>query len=149
MYTILSHAHSGLRYAVLFFLIAAVAKAFSGWMGKKSYLPGDRKMATFTVIFSHVQLLLGLALYFSEAWYSRVATDPAQESMIRFFKMEHLAGMIIAIVLITIGSARAKRQNSDAKKHKTIAIFFGIGLLLILAMIPWPFLAKFAHLGWF
>ncbi|GAB4132443.1 MAG: hypothetical protein Fur0041_03760 [Bacteroidia bacterium] len=150
MYNILSHAHSGLRYLVLFAIVAATVKAFQGWMGKKTFTPQDKKFVTLTVIFAHIQLLLGLSLYFINNWYSAFSTEGAmKDPLTRFFAVEHLTGMIAAIVLITVASARSKRQATDEGKFKTVAIFFAIALLLILAMIPWPFMSKFAHLGWF
>ncbi len=69
--------------------------------------------------------------------------------LMRFFSVEHITGMIVAIAMITVGYSRAKRMSSDKGKFKSIAIFFTIGLVLILAMIPWPFMAKFATFKWF
>jgi hypothetical protein len=72
-----------------------------------------------------------------------------KEPLVRFFTVEHTLGMLIAAVLLTIGSAKAKRASSDEKKFKTIAWMFGISLLLVLACIPWPFREMFAARGWF
>jgi len=64
MYNGLLHAHSGLRWLVLLFLLVALFKGISGWMGEKEYTEGDRKMALFALIFTHVQLLLGIVMYY-------------------------------------------------------------------------------------
>lgn len=140
-------AHSGLRWIALLLLIITVFKAISGLTGKKSYLPIDKKLATFTVMFFHIQLVLGFILFFGNKWHTLFGgmKDPS----IRFFTVEHTLGMIIAIILLTIGSAKAKKASSDEKKFKTITWMFTIALILVLASIPWPFREMFAARGWF
>jgi membrane protein DedA with SNARE-associated domain len=95
-------------------------------------------------------LVVGLVMYFMSPWFSAL-TNNAKEVMAnpqaRFFAVEHISMMIIAIALITVGYSRAKRQEDDKRKSKTILIFYGIGLVLIFAMIPWPFLKEFGT--WF
>jgi hypothetical protein len=144
---ILVAAHSGLRWIALLLLIFTVFKAIAGLSGKKSYLPMDKKLATFTVMFFHIQLVLGFILFFGNKWYTQFGS--MKEPVIRFFTVEHTLGMLIAIVLLTIGSAKAKRASSDEKKFKTIAWTFAIALLIVLASIPWPFREIFAGRGWF
>lgn len=130
MYPMLVHSHSGLRWVVLLLLLAAIFNAGTKMGGKASYTDKDKKLGLFALIFSHVQLVIGLVLYFISP----------KVQMFRFFKMEHLAMMIIAIALITVGYSRAKRQTSDAGKFKTTFWFYLIALLAILAGIPWPFM---------
>lgn len=131
MNDILKSAHSGWRYVVLILLIIAVAQALASFFGKKAYTEGNRKTNVFTLISAHIQLLLGLAVYFLNGWYSADSSSPVG----RYWKMEHLSLMIIAVVLITIGNAKSKKVADTVAKHKTIAIFFGIALLLILLSI--------------
>lgn len=140
-------AHSGLRWIVLLLLIVTAVKAIGGVMGKKTYLNADRKLASFTVMFFHLQVVLGFVLFFANNWHQLMGQmkDPA----IRFFTVEHSLGMLLAAVLLTIGSAKAKRASSDEKKFKTIAWMFTISLLIVLACIPWPFREMFAARGWF
>lgn len=138
MYSGLQHAHSGLRWLVLIFLVIALVKGISGWMGNKNYTEGDRKMALFALIFTHIQLLLGLGLYFISPKVS-FHEGFMKETIFRFYGVEHMSMMILAIILITVGYSTAKRAGTDLAKHKKIAIWYGIGLLLILASIPWPF----------
>lgn len=140
-------AHSGLRWVVLILLIVTSFKAIAGAMGKKTYLAGDRKLASFTVMFFHLQVVLGFILFFGNKWHSLIGE--MKEASIRFFTIEHTIMMLLAAVLLTIGSAKAKRASSDEKKHKTIAWMFTISLILVLAAIPWPFRAMFAERGWF
>ena len=61
------------------------------------------------------------------------------DKLYRFYTVEHISGMLVAIVLITIGYSRSKRALDASTKQRLIAIFYGLGLLLVLAMIPWPF----------
>ena len=142
MLTGLLHIHSHLRYLILFFLLITIVKSFSGWFGKKQYLPGDKKMALFTLICAHLQLVLGLVLYFlsPEVQFANLSSVTRE---VRFFTMEHSTMMIIAIILITLGYSLAKRGKDDVAKHKRTAIFFLLALIVIFVAIPWPF-----HLPW-
>jgi uncharacterized membrane protein len=131
MYEILKSAHSGWRYIVLILLLVAVLQAIMGWFGKKAYTEGNRKLNVFTLISAHVQLLFGLVLYF----LSPLTKGPMGDALYRYWKVEHIAMMIIAIVLITVGNAKSKKATDAIAKHKTIAIFFGIALIFILVSI--------------
>ncbi len=132
MNDILKSAHSGWRYIVFLLLIIAVVKALSGWFGNKTYTEGDRKLNVFTLISAHIQLLLGLAVYFVGGWYKADSTGSAA---IRYFKMEHISMMVIAIVLITVGNSKSKKIAEAVAKHRTIAIFFGLALIIIIVSI--------------
>lgn len=138
MYTGLVHAHSGLRWIVLILLVLAVIKALSGWSGKKEYSKGDKMMSLFAMIFTHIQLLIGLWLYFISPKVMFVE-GMMKDSVTRFYSVEHITLMLAAIILITVGYSTAKRSRDAIQKHKKTAIYYGIGLLLILAGIPWPF----------
>jgi len=126
MYQILRSAHSGWRYLVLILLVIALIQAISGLLGKKSYTEGNRKINLFTLIFTHIQILIGLVLYF---------ISPLVEGGVRYWKMEHISMMILAGILVTIGNAKSKKGTSDVSKHKTIALYFGLALLVIVAAI--------------
>ncbi|QHV95894.1 cytochrome B [Spirosoma endbachense] len=136
MYTGLVHMHSGLRWIALILLIAAVFIALSRWQGRNGYTDGNRKLYLFTLISIHLQLVIGLILYFISP---KVNFGMISDKLYRFYTVEHLTGMLVAIVLITIGYSRSKRASDPTTKQRLIAIFYGLGLLLILAMIPWPF----------
>lgn len=145
-YQILQHLHSVNRWVVLVLLLLTIITAFQGWFGKKAYTEGDRKKALFTLIFTHVQLILGLILYFISPHVKN--GGGMKDSFWRFYAVEHLALMVIAIILITAGYALAKRKATDLAKFKTTAIYYVIALLLILAGIPWPFRAALGG-GWY
>lgn len=131
MYEILKSAHSGWRYIVLILLVVAVLQALMGWLGNKTYTEGNRKLNVFTLISAHIQLLFGLVLYF----LSPLTKGPMSDAIYRYYKVEHLSMMIIAIIIITIGNSRSKKLTNAVAKHKTIAIFFGVALLIILGSI--------------
>jgi len=126
MYQILKSAHSGWRYLVLILLVVAIIQALAGWLGKKPYTEGNRKLNLFTLIFVHTQILIGLVLYF---------LSPLVEAGVRYWKMEHIGMMIFAAVLVTIGNARSKKGTDAAVKHRSVALYFGLGLIIIIASI--------------
>ncbi|KQC01521.1 hypothetical protein [Pedobacter sp. Hv1] len=130
-YDILKSAHSGWRYIVFILLLIAVIQALAGWFGKKAYTEGNRKLNVFTLISAHIQLLLGLVLYF----LSPLTKLPSSEALGRYWKMEHISIMVIAIILITVGNAKSKKVADAVAKHKTIAIFFGLAFIFIVAAI--------------
>lgn len=145
MYNGLVSAHSGLRWLVLILLIAAIFNAFSkkkagAWTAK------DKKITLFAMIFTHIQLVIGLVLYFISDKV-QFTEGFMKNSVYRFYAIEHISLMLIAIALITVGYSKAKRAASDAKKFGAVATFYLIGLILILASIPWPF--RNLGAGWF
>lgn len=140
MYSGLVHAHSGLRWVALLLLVAAVVVAIGKWQGRSGYTDGNRKLYLFTLIAVHTQLLIGLILYFISP---KVNFNLLSDKLYRFYTVEHTAGMLIAIILVTIGYSRSKRATDAVTKQRLVGIFYGIGLLLILSSIPWPF----RHLG--
>ena len=142
---ILVRTHSGLRWVVLALMIYAI---FNALRKKDFYVKSDRLLNMFAMVSLHIQLVIGLILYFTSAKVSFVEGWMSEKTgILRFYGMEHILLMIIAIILVTIGHAKAKRASEPAKKHKTILLFYAIGLILILASIPWPFRQLGA--GWF
>jgi len=131
MYNIVKSAHSGWRYIVLILLVIAVINALSGWLGNKTYTEGNRKLNVFTLISVHIQLLIGLVLFA----LSPLTKLPMSTAIGRYFKAEHTSMMIIAIILITIGNAKSKKITEAVAKHRTIAVFFGLALILIMVAI--------------
>ena len=144
---LLKHAHSGLRWLVLIFLVVAIVSALMKWQSRAMHKKSDNMMPMLGMAFTHLQIIIGFILYFMsqkvsfhEGWM--------KDSASRFYGMEHILMMLIAAILITIGYSKAKRQSDSTKKFKTIFTFYLIGLLLILAAIPWPFRAALGG-GWF
>ncbi len=143
MYEILKHTHSGLRWIALILLVAVIVMAWQTW---KSNAPYKQRLTLYTLIVSHLQLVLGFVMYFISP-HVQFGEGFMKDSVLRFYGVEHITIMILAIVLITVGYSRAKRQADDAGRGKMIVRFFGIALLLILLGIPWPFRIPVA--GWF
>ena len=144
MYTGLLHLHNLLRYVIVILLILAVVKSFIGWFGKKEYTAADNKISLFLLISAHLQLLIGLGLYFIspivEAGMSNMA-ESMKNVELRFWTVEHIASMIIGIAIITLGRIMAKKGKSDNAKHRRQAIYFVLAMVLIFSSIPWPFSA--------
>jgi len=142
MYSTLLSLHSLMRWLVLASLIIALVVAYSGWFSKRKFSKFDNAVRHWTATIAHIQLVIGLWLYFVSPiinYFLRSYKDAVHQREIRFFGMEHSLMMITAIVIITIGSAKAKCKQTDTEKFKTTAIWFSLALLIILTMIPWTF----------
>lgn len=146
LYKIIDHAHSGLRYVVLALLLVAIFQALGKRRGGEVY-PEKNKVALYAFMATHVQLLLGLILYLFLSPYVVFDENTMSSAINRFYTVEHIFGMLIGITLITVGYLKAKRQAGINRGWKTIALFYTLGLLVILAMIPWPF--RNLGAGWF
>ncbi len=138
---IVLNAHSYLAYVVLAMLFIAVANALIGLMGKKMFTLGrDLRISLFALIVSHIQLLVGLVLYFMSPnglqAISRLGMG-GMNAQARLLALEHPLVNIIAVVLITIGWSRHKKFLEGDKKFRNIALFYGLGLLLLLSRVPW------------
>lgn len=126
--------HSGFRYAVFVLLIVAILFAIIGWLGNKPYKDDNRKLNLFAMISAHVQLLIGLVLYFISPLVSFTKETMKQPTM-RYFTVEHWVMMLIAIALITIGHSKSKKAVTPQAKHKAIAIFYTIAFLVVIAAL--------------
>ncbi|MBO6533859.1 hypothetical protein [Allomuricauda sp. ARW1Y1] len=138
---IIKNLHSYLAYVVLAVLVLAVVNAIAGWLGKKDFtLQKDFRISLFALILSHIQLLIGLILYFVSGNGLKAIQTLGMSGLnapARLLAVEHPFTNIIALVLITIGWSRHKKFMESQRKFKTISIFYGLGLLLILSRIPW------------
>ncbi len=136
IYQIFKAAHSGLRYVVLLLVVLALIQALAGWFGGKNYTEGNRKLNLFAMISAHVQLLLGLVLYFTSPMVQLGNMGAAMKNEVtRYWTVEHAVMMILALVLITIGHSRSKKALQAADKHRSIAIFYGLGIIVIIVAI--------------
>ena len=136
----MKNVHSYWAYLVLAILIFAVINAILGLSKKKQFTDKDIRIGLFALIVSHMQLLIGLAWYFMSPWFSALTEDTGavmKEKSLRLLAVEHPVMMVLAIVFITIGWSKHKKKTTDSAKFKTFAIFYGIGLLLMLSKIPW------------
>jgi hypothetical protein len=134
--------HSVLRWAVLLFGLWTLINALSGVFTKRRFTPGDNRTNLFFMISCDIQLLIGLILYFNGMWFTMLKTNATavmKDGVSRFFAVEHITMMIIAWLLVHIGRSMVKRAGTDAQKHNRSLIYFGIAIVIILLMIPWPF----------
>lgn len=141
MYEAIQVLHSYWAYLVLLVLIIAAVNAIIKTIGDKEYEASDFRKSLFTLIVSHIQLLIGLVLYFvsprlqlfSELGMGEIMKDAVN----RLYLVEHPLVNIIAVALITIGYSKHKKKLTSKAKLKTIAIFYTIALVLFLSRIPW------------
>ncbi len=153
LYTGLQHFHSFGRWIVLALLLAGIIRSLIA--GKSNFTHRDQKIGVLLTIFADIMLLVGLYMYFmGEKGYKQFEnmggmSGVMENTQSRFFGVEHITGMLIAIILIHIGKAQGKKNLPHKTKHTRTWIFYLLALLLILAMIPWPFRAGFEGSGWF
>jgi len=140
MYLIILILHSCCRWLVLACLLAALFRAYRGWLGERAFTPLDNTLRHTTATVAHVQLLLGYGLYLVSPLLAAFHWRDARHApSALFFGVQHVALMLLAITALTIGSALAKRQESDQAKFRALAGWFTLALLLLLVAIPWPF----------
>jgi hypothetical protein len=142
MYQGLLHLHSLLRWIILILLLINIVRHFSA--SNNPFTPADNKLGLFLMIAAHTTLLLGLYQWFTGPLGFQNIRNLGmgvvmKDSAYRFWAVEHMTGMIIGIVLITLGKSVAKKEFSDALKHKRSAILYTLALVIILLTIPWPF----------
>ena len=146
LYTWTLSLHNILRWVVVLLALAAVVNAFWGWFGQRTWTERDRKLGTYFSIALDIQFLLGLLLYFffSPAGWGRQLfsnfSGLMDSSAGRFFVLEHFLFMLVAIVMVHIGSARARKAEGDVNKFRTTAVWFTLAVIVLLIGIPWPFL---------
>ena len=146
MYEITLVLHSLLRWLVLVCAAVALFQAYSGWFGKKPWSDSDRR---WNVMFAHsmtLQFVIGLLLYAVLSPITTQVVFPSfgaamKDRILRFWGVEHIFAMTVALALAHIGNARARKAATDEVKHKAAAIFFTLSILLVLASIPWSFLS--------
>ena len=151
MYSIVTNVHIVLFVLVFILGLNVIIRAQRGKSSNAEFTDTDRKAGLFFMISLHTQLLIGLGLYFIsprvqfvKGWMS----SKVAEGMYRFYNLEHILLMIIAIALVTIGHSKSKKGAAPEEKFKPIKLWYVIGLLLILAAIPWPFRTVLGG-GWF
>lgn len=142
MYSTALILHSLVRWLVLISLLLAIFCGYRGWLLKRKFSGFDNSVRHWTATITHIQLLLGLWLYFISPitnYFLHHFKTAVHQRDFRFFGMEHSLMMITATVIITIGSTKAKRVHPDHQKFRTMAIWYTIGLIIILTSVPWAF----------
>ncbi len=138
---ILQMIHSYWAYLVLTMIVIASFNAILKYLGGKEFHAVDFRISLFTLIVTHIQLLIGIVLFFVTDYLSIISDIGMGEVMknadLRSKIIEHPLTMIIAVVLITIGYSKHKKKLTSKPKFKILAIFYTLALILILAKIPW------------
>ena len=144
MYQGILHLHNFMRWVILILAVIAVLKALTGVTTKKPFTGSDKKIGTFLMISAHITFVIGLYQWIAGDWgLNTIRTlgmgQVMKNSIYRFWAIEHITGMIIAITLITIGRRVGKTNLTDKIKHRRTLSFYSIALLIILITVPWPF----------
>jgi hypothetical protein len=141
LYSVLLVLHNIVRWLVVIFLIVALARSYLGWLGRRDWSGTDRRTVLFAGMAIDIQFLLGLILYIFASPITRQAFQDFGAAMsnplLRFFAVEHLVSMILAIILVHIGTGIGRRANTDVAKHRGVAILYSLALVIILLAIPW------------
>lgn len=136
MYSFLVTAHSYNRYLLLAALLFVLYRAYTGWLGSKPFEKADNAASAALLGLTHLQLVLGLVLYAGVSTWTKTAFadmgSAMKNSWLRYFAVEHIAIMLIAVVMIQLGRTFSKKAATDAQKHRKLAIYTTLGVLLIL-----------------
>jgi len=146
METGLLHLHNIARWAVVIFGLLALYRGATGLGGRRAYTPADRKTALWLLISTHIQLVLGLVLYFLRptregSWASMLINGGSavmKDKVLRFWTIEHGPVMILAVVFITIGYSASKRATTDKARFGRWFWWTLAGFIIVLSAIPWP-----------
>jgi hypothetical protein len=133
-YKILFETHSGTRYLVLLLLLAVIIKSLGGLLGKKTFVKSDNLLSLLLLIFTHIQALAGLILYFISPWV-KFGPTTMSDKLTRYWTVEHIFAMVIAVVLITVARSTSKRMADPVAKHRRLFIFNTVALLIIVVSI--------------
>ncbi len=141
-YSYLLAVHSIFRWLVLVSLVFTIFRSFQGWRCGRDFTKTDNAARHWTATIAHIQLVLGIILYSQSPvvkyfWTNLKEAKHNLDSA--FFGIIHIALMLVVIILITIGSALAKRKSTDNEKFKTLFYWFMIAFIVIFIAIPWPF----------
>jgi hypothetical protein len=144
MYQALLYVHNIGRWIVLILLLVALFRSFAGMAGNKPYTNGDRKIGLFLMIAAHTMLLIGLYQWIAGPWGLHNIQNLGMKAVMhdkvqRFWAVEHMAGMLIGIILMTIGRSVGKKSLPNRTKHSRAFWFFFFALVIIFASVPWPF----------
>ena len=138
MYSILKTTHSYFAYVAFAAIIIALLLAIASKLSNKPYSASNLKTAMFGMIASHLQLLIGLVLYFvSPNGFQNLSGATMKDSFSRLLAVEHPFINILAIVFITIGFNKAKKAMASGNANMKVVVFYGLGLLLLLSRVPW------------
>lgn len=134
MHPLLTTLHSYNRYLLLAALLFVLYRSFSGWLSKKPFENADNTASAALLGLAHLQALLGLIMYFATSPYT-TGSGSMKDPWVRYFKAEHIAAMLIAVVLVQLGRTFSKKAATDEEKHKKLAIYTAIATLIIVGTL--------------
>ena len=139
MNTFLTTLHSYNRYLILAALVFVLYRSYSGWLGRKPYEKLDNTASVALLGLAHLQLLIGLIMYFfTSSWTKMAFSDfgaAMKDPMQRYFAVEHILAMVIAVALIQLGRTFSKKAGDDNEKHRKLAIYTTVALLIIVGTL--------------
>ncbi|GAC1426094.1 MAG: hypothetical protein NVS1B13_06250 [Flavisolibacter sp.] len=153
LHTALLHIHSVGRWIVLLLLVIAIFNSMVA--GERPFIKSDNRTGLLLTIFADLMFVVGAILwYYGPIGYQFIKNKGGMSALMkeptdRFFAVEHLVGMLIAIILIHIGKVQGRKKIGDRAKHKRTLIFYLLALLIILVTIPWPFRLVGAGSHWY
>jgi hypothetical protein len=140
LYSILLPLHSILRWVVLILAVVTIARALTGWLGKKPWTALDNRLSSFFTMGFDIQILIGLILYFisplMQAAFRNFGGAMSNPDL-RFFAVEHIFMMILALGVAHAGRTLSRKAKDAFKKHRNAALFYILAILIVLAAIPW------------
>lgn len=141
--------HNLLRYGIILIALVAIIQSLNAYFKTLPYENKHNKLAVILIAFVHSQLLLGIILYgflspITQAGFADIKSTMADAS-IRFWVVEHISIMILAVALFQIGKIKIKKAAENQKKHQLTFSFFIPALLLVFLMTPWPFLSSLPY----
>jgi hypothetical protein len=140
MYVGLLHLHNATRWLVLIAGVIAIGIALVGLVRRRPWTRTAKLGSLAYVISMDVQLAIGLLLYVVSPLVQIGFADPAaamRDSNVRFFFVEHLLLMVLAVAAAHVGSVAARRARDDATKYRRTLLWFGLSLVLVVIAIPW------------
>ena len=152
IYNLLLHIHSVGRWILLILLMFAIFNHLIA--GNRPFIRTDARAGLILMIAADLMLVIGIVLWFAGSWgYNLIELKGMSAVMknptLRFYAVEHLAGMLIAIILIHIGKTQATKAIGDKGKHRRSLLFYFLALIIILVSIPWPFREIAQGRGWY
>jgi hypothetical protein len=135
-------AHSWLRWIVLLAGLAVVIRGAAGARARKMWEPADQRGVRLFVAAMDVQVLIGLILYVGVSpliagAFQNISAAMRNEVQ-RFFLVEHLFGMLVALGVAHVGSVKIRKAADSHAKHRLAVIYILIALAVIALSIPWP-----------
>jgi hypothetical protein len=147
MYPVLLKIHQILSWLVLLLALFSIYRAWRGILFKKQWFNADKKAGMLLALFLDFQVLAGLLLFLVYSPVTRmVFTDfnkVMEDTAVRFYAVEHVALMLVAMLLVHWGRAKARKAQFAARKHRISAFYYMLAATLILLRIPWERIFSF------